>query len=147
VTVVAAAEARAADWPEIVALRFRVFVEEQGVPVEVEQDHLDAVAVHAVARTPDGRLVGTGRAVLDAEGPGIARIGRMAVDAEARGSGVGLAVLRVLETAVHERGGTGVLLHAQDHAVGFYGRAGYEPVGEPFEEAGIGHLAMARALP
>jgi predicted GNAT family N-acyltransferase len=39
-----------------------------------------------------------------------------------------------------------VLLHAQSSAVGFYTRAGFTPRGEPFEEAGIPHLEMVRAL-
>ncbi len=53
--------ATAADWPEVVALRTRVFVEEQGVPPEVEQDDADAAALHAVARDATGRVVATGR--------------------------------------------------------------------------------------
>jgi predicted GNAT family N-acyltransferase len=45
---VRARRATAADWPEVAALRTRVFVEEQGVPAEVEQDEHDATAVHAL---------------------------------------------------------------------------------------------------
>lgn len=139
--------ATADDWPEIADLRHRVFVLEQGVPAEIEQDEEDAGALHAVARTGDGRVVGTGRAVLGGGGPGVARIGRMAVEPSVRGGGVGTAVLRVLEHAAADAGATRVLLHAQAHAVPFYARAGYLPVGDPFEEAGIPHLAMARHLP
>jgi predicted GNAT family N-acyltransferase len=134
------------DWPEIVELRRVVFIEEQGVPPEIEQDDLDAVAVHVVARGCDGRLVGTGRAVLDGGGPGVARVGRMAVSASARGGGVGRRVLDALEREAAARGARSVLLHAQEHAIEFYARAGYAPEGERFSEAGIGHLAMTKAL-
>jgi predicted GNAT family N-acyltransferase len=70
----------------------------------------------------------------------------MAVDASARGRGIGGRVLEVLERASAERGATSVLLHAQEHAIEFYLRAGYAPEGERFSEAGIGHLAMTKAL-
>ena len=50
-----ARRATAADWPEVAALRTRVFVEEQGVPAEVEQDEHDATAVHALAEDDQRR--------------------------------------------------------------------------------------------
>jgi len=37
---------------------------------------------------------------------------------------------------------SGVFLHAQTHAVGFYRRYGFVETGEPFMEAGIPHQAM-----
>ena len=39
-----------------------------------------------------------------------------------------------------------VLLHAQRSAQGFYHRLGFVTEGEPFEEAGIGHIAMVLNL-
>ena len=139
-----AALASAADRPELGALRRLVFVDEQAVPAELERDELDAVATHAVVRDEAGRLVGTGRVVVGSAG--VARIGRMAVAAEARRTGVGSALLAVLEAAAVDAGCTRVELHAQAHATGFYGRAGYAVEGEPFDEAGIRHVAMAKSL-
>jgi len=136
--------ATADERPELEALRRRVFVEEQAVPAELEQDGLDDIAIHAAARDPSGRLVGTGRLVLGPES--VARIGRMAVAAEARGAGVGSAVLAVLESAAVGAGCTQAELHAQAHAVSFYRHAGYHPHGEPFHEAGILHVAMTKVL-
>jgi len=136
--------ATAADRPEVEALRRLVFVEEQAVPVELEQDGLDDVATHAVARDADGRLVGTGRLVVRPDG--VARIGRMAVDPLARGNGVGSAILAVLEAVARHAGCSRAQLHAQAHAVPFYRQAGYRPEGDPFDEAGISHLAMAKDL-
>ncbi|MGY1711390.1 GNAT family N-acetyltransferase [Geodermatophilus sp. SYSU D00758] len=133
-----------ADLPEVAALRTRVFVEEQGVPAEVERDALDATAVHALARDERGRVVATGRLV---ERGGVAVVGRMAVDAAARGRGFGAAVLAVLHRQALARGLAEVELHAQVSARGFYERAGYTAVGEEYEEAGIAHVTMRRALP
>jgi predicted GNAT family N-acyltransferase len=135
--------ATAADWPEVAALRTRVFVDEQGVPPEIEQDDADAAAVHAVSRDEAGRVVATGRLV---ERDGRAVIGRMAADPAARGRGHGSAVLAELERQARLRGFAEVELHAQLTARGFYERAGYRPVGEVYEEVGIGHLTMRRRL-
>lgn len=133
-----------ADLPDVRALRHRVFVVEQGVPVELEQDELDETASHAVVRDADGRAVGTGRMVPT--GGGVARIGRMAVAGEVRGAGVGAALLDVLEDAARSVGCHHAEVHAQVQAVGFYRRAGYELAGEPFDEAGIPHVAMTKDL-
>ncbi|MGY1623315.1 GNAT family N-acetyltransferase [Geodermatophilus sp. SYSU D00965] len=135
--------ATAADWPEVVALRTRVFVEEQGVPAEIEQDALDATAVHALVRDDAGRVVATGR-LLTREGRAV--VGRMAVDASARGRGHGAAVLAELHRQAVLRGLPEVELHAQVTARGFYERAGYTAVGDEYEEAGIAHVTMRRDL-
>jgi predicted GNAT family N-acyltransferase len=39
-----------------------------------------------------------------------------------------------------------VILHAQSSVVGFYERAGFSVASEPFEEAGIEHRLMRKAL-
>ena len=135
--------ATAADWPEVAALRTRVFVEEQGVPAEIEQDEHDATAVHALAEDGDGRVLATGR-LLVRDGRGV--IGRMAVDASARGRGHGAAVLAELHRQAAALGLTEVELHAQLPARGFYERAGYTAVGGVYEEAGIAHVTMRRPL-
>jgi len=133
------------DYPMLAALRRQVFVEEQGVPVELENDELDEGATHAVARGSGGEVLGTGRLLVPPGG--VARIGRMAVSGGARGRGVGSAILRVLEDAAAGMGCHRAELHAQVHAVGFYRLAGYEQQGGPFDDAGIPHVAMAKALP
>jgi predicted GNAT family N-acyltransferase/uncharacterized glyoxalase superfamily protein PhnB len=141
---VTAEVATAADWPEVAALRTRVFVEEQGVPPEIEQDDADATAVHAVSRDASGRVVATGRLL---ERDGVAVIGRMAADPAVRGQGHGAAVLAELHRQAVLRGHREVVLHAQLTARGFYERAGYAAVGDVYEEAGIAHVTMRRSLP
>jgi predicted GNAT family N-acyltransferase/RimJ/RimL family protein N-acetyltransferase len=126
-------------------VRHEVFVVGQGVPAELEADGLDAAADHVVARL-DGRVVATGR-LFDGTGPGEAKVQRMAVLPDARGRGVGLAVLRALEARARERGAGAVVLSAQLTARGFYERAGYTARGAEFVEAGIRHVAMRRPLP
>jgi predicted GNAT family N-acyltransferase len=139
-----ASVATPADWPEVVELRTRVFVGEQGVPPEIEQDAADATAVHVVSRNVAGRVVATGRLLLRDDRT--ASIGRMAADASVRGRGHGAAVLAELHRQAILRGVTEVELHAQVTARGFYERAGYAAVGEEYEEAGIRHVTMRRRL-
>ena len=141
---VRAVVATAADMAEVAALRTRVFVVEQGVPVEIEQDAADATAVHVLSRDDAGRVVATGRLLV--HGP-TAGIGRMATDAAARGRGHAAAVLVELHRQAVLRGVLEVELHAQLTARGFYERAGYAAVGEEYEEAGIAHITMRRVLP
>jgi YbgC/YbaW family acyl-CoA thioester hydrolase len=121
-------------------LRHAVFVQEQGIPAEIEADALDALALHAVATNRFGMAVGTGRAVFSEDGS--ARIGRMAVLASVRGAGVGATVLSALVGGCQARGAREVMLHAQADAVEFYRRHGFQPRGPSFQEAGIPHQDM-----
>ena len=132
-----------ADRAAIAALRTRVFVEEQGVPPEIEQDDADARAVHVLSRDDEGRVVATGRLLVQGTG---ATIGRMAADASVRGRGHGAAVLDELHRQAVLCGVTEVELHAQVSARRFYERAGYTAVGEEYEEAGIRHVTMVTSL-
>jgi predicted GNAT family N-acyltransferase len=124
------------------ALRRRVFIEEQHVPEEIELDADDARAFHALA-LQDGRPVGCGRMLSRGD---YVKIGRMAVLAECRGRSVGRRVLEFLIEHARQHGFRRVVLDAQLHAEGFYLKQGFTPVGEAFEEAGIMHRQMERAL-
>jgi predicted GNAT family N-acyltransferase len=144
VTAPTAVVATPTDIPEVAALRTRVFVDEQGVPPEIEQDDADATAVHVLSRDDSGRVVATGRLVVRGTTAGI---GRMAADPAVRGRGHGAAVLGELHRQAVLRGVTEIELHAQLTARGFYERAGYTSVGDVYEEAGIAHITMRRRLP
>jgi predicted GNAT family N-acyltransferase len=137
--------ARPDDLPAVYALRHEVFVIGQDVPEDMERDALDDVCDHAVAVRGD-EVVGTGR-LLPPEVPGgPALVGRMAVRVEARGVGVGAAVLAALEQRARDLGRPGVELHAQVHARPFYERAGYTAEGAVYLDAGIDHVTMRKPL-
>lgn len=122
------------------AIRYAVFVEEQGVPVELEWDDWDEPSWHAIACDDTGQPIATGRLLPDGH------IGRMAVLRSARGTGVGSQVLERLIAKAVELGYPEVVLNAQTHAAGFYTRLGFAAEGEEFEEAGIPHVTMRRVL-
>jgi predicted GNAT family N-acyltransferase len=120
-------------------IRFAVFVEEQGVPAEIELDEMDEHCMHALA-FQQNEAVGTGRLLPDGH------IGRMAVLKAWRGRGVGAALLERLVQAARQRGDAEVVLSAQVHALGFYRAHGFTAHGEVYEEAGIPHQAMRLRL-
>ena len=121
-------------------VRERVFVEEQGVPRELEWDDWDARSEHAVAVDEEGGAIGTGRLLPDGH------IGRMAVLARWRGRGVGSALLDALLERAKARRMPSVRLNAQTHAAGFYRRFGFAADGAEFVEAGIPHVEMTLTL-
>ena len=125
------------------AVRHRVFVQEQKIPAEEEIDDADGSAVHAIAIS-NGIVVGAGRLVLQDDGTG--KIGRMAVDREHRNHGIGARILELLESAARARGCAEAVLHAQEYVKGFYSRREYVEFGEPFLEVEIPHVAMRKVL-
>ncbi|WLQ33304.1 GNAT family N-acetyltransferase [Streptomyces castrisilvae] len=134
-------------------LRKDVFVGEQNVPEEIEYDVHDADAVHVIAVAADGTALGTGRllhgpAAAGHTGgdPAVGSLGRLAVSKEARGLGVGAALVRAIEDAARDNGLAAVDLHAQTHALRFYERLGYVAYGPEFTDAGIPHRAMRRTI-
>jgi predicted GNAT family N-acyltransferase len=124
------------------ALRRRVFCEEQGVPVEQELDGHDTRGLHLVA-VQDGAVLGTCRLLMRGSS---CTLSRMAVDAGFRRTGVGAALLRESEARARERGATRMALHAQLRAQRLYTAHGYRARGPRFLEAGIEHVSMEKAL-
>ena len=125
-------------------IRAQVFIDEQRIPAEMEWDGADDDCVHALACNRFGLPLATGRMLEHV--PGVAKIGRMAVLAPMRGGHIGRAVLDALLQHARERGDREALLHAQLGAAPFYARAGFTARGPVFDDAGIPHVEMVRAL-
>ena len=130
------------DWEDarelVKPIRIKVFILEQKVPEELEWDEYDETAWHAVAKS-NHQVIGTGRLIINQS---IAKIGRMAIDPEYRGKGIGLEMLKALVNRGKEKGAQEFILHAQTHAIVFYAKEGFEPYGPIFDEAGIPHVEM-----
>lgn len=135
-----------ADWGNehdrsaLCAVREEVFVREQHVPPEMEQDEDDPRSSHVLARARDGAAIGAGRLAPHGQ------IGRIAVLPDWRGNGVGAALLRTLLEQARARGLPHVHLHAQSDAADFYRAFGFAASGEDFMEAGIPHRPMHLSL-
>jgi predicted GNAT family N-acyltransferase len=132
-----------AGWAAAYDIRREVFVVGQDCPVPEEFDGLDRDSRHVLALL-DGEPVGTARwRVVRKDGEDWAKLERFAVLEAGRGRGVGKALVSHLMTAAREAGHDRMVLHAQEHLVGFYEGFGFRAVGEGFEEAGIPHVRMA----
>ncbi len=130
---------------EAAQLRNRVFVLEQGVDAALEFDGRDGEAAHVVleAGGAGGAVIGTAR-IFDTGSEAV--VGRVAIEAERRGQGLGALVMGVVERWASDHGLPAVELHSQQAVTGFYERLGYAGIGEPYEEAGIAHLTMRKEL-
>ncbi len=122
------------------SLRHVVFVEEQGVPFELELDGKDESARHAAAFAEDGEIIGTGRMLESG------KIGRMAVRQPLRRKGIGRALLNALVQEARRMNLPQVSLGAQLSAIPFYEGAGFQTYGDIFLDAGIDHKMMKRML-
>lgn len=135
-----------ADWSRpkdreaLQAIRQQVFVVGQNVPEARERDGRDPDCWHVLAHDEQDQPIGCAR--LESNH----KIGRMAVIDDWRDRGVGRALLRELLTRARAQGSTEVTLSAQVSAQPFYAKAGFEPVGEVFEDAGMAHQSMRLAL-
>lgn len=124
-------------------LRRVVFIEEQGVSEADEVDDLDDVALHLLALR-DGVAVGSARLLIQGE---IGKIGRVCVLAEARGAGIGAALIKAAVARLRGiEGVTQAKLGAQIHALGFYQALGFQAFGPVYDDAGIDHRDMVFVL-
>jgi predicted GNAT family N-acyltransferase len=134
---------RIADWhrdrAELSQVRHKVFIEEQGVPEELEGDEWDDKALHLLALDADNHAIGTARLLPTGQ------IGRMAVLKDWRGHGVGAARLTALLEAALAGDYPPLFLNAQLTALSFYERRGFVAEGAEFLDAGIPHRRMRRA--
>jgi predicted GNAT family N-acyltransferase len=127
----------AADFASIRHVRATVFIDEQRVPLELEFDDRDGHCRHVLAFEGNA-AVGTGRLDLDYGG----KVGRVAVLATHRRSGVGKALMQRLHEIAREQRQAKLWCNAQLTAVPFYEGLGYRSVGPTFVEAGIDHVRM-----
>lgn len=122
------------------SVRHAVFVIEQRVPESLEWDDADGVSLHALAVDAEETPIGCARLLPDGH------IGRVAVLAAWRHRGVGHALVARLIDEARGRGDARVIVNAQVDAMPFYARYGFVATGDVFEEAGIAHRVMERAL-
>ncbi|MBW7456174.1 GNAT family N-acetyltransferase [Paenibacillus sepulcri] len=121
-------------------VRRAVFVEEQGVPVEVEIDEFEDAAEHFVIIDGD-RPVGAARLRLLGD---TAKLERICVLMSHRKYGLGRDMVIAMEEVSKELGAVRAKLHGQTHAEPFYTKLGYQPASEIFMEEGIPHLLMVK---
>ena len=129
-------------------LRSEVFVVEQDC-VYLDLDDKDARSIHLFARDESAKPGTAARAVVRLVPPGLSyaepSIGRVATDLASRGSGLGEELMeRAIRSCHRNWPGLGIRISAQQYLIGFYGRLGFDAVGEGYLEDGIPHIQMHR---
>ena len=114
------------------AIRQKVFVEEQNVDAILEYDGKDDEATHYLLYY-NGKPVGTARWRFTPHG---IKLERFALLPEFRNKGIGSALLKQVMADVLITGQV-IYLHAQEKAVTYYEREGFKIEGEAFYDAGI----------
>ena len=116
-------------------VRTRVFMEEQGFANEFDSLDEHPATLHVTLYDPE-----------HPDEPGRWVFGRLAVLPEARGGGLGAALLAETERLAREAGATEMHLHAQCRATPFYERRGYEQYGPVELDEHVEHIWMRKAL-
>ena len=114
-------------------IRRQVFVEEQGIPAELEYDVADGTATHVLVYKAHAPIA-TGRLLCEQDGLGI--LGRIAVLLDERGQGIGEQVVRKLEQCALTAGLRRLILHPHHYLESFYTRLGYQTV--PGDDSTVG---------
>ena len=130
------------------ALRIEVFVKEQNVPMELEIDEKDNSenTVHIGYFNGD-KLIGVARLVdMDKD---VIHIGRVAIDREYRGRGIGHELIIGCENIAKQILKKEIIieLSAQIQAEKFYESLGYNRVNDKiYLDAGIKHVDMMKVI-
>ncbi len=128
------------DVSQIFKIRYDVFITEQGFDPEIEVDKYDQMSIYALVYDEAGVPSGTGRLFIDDEDK--FTIGRVAVLKTARGKGLGDLIMRMLLYKALEMNAPSIRLGSQLHAIPFYAKFGFKPVGKLFLEEGAPHQMM-----
>ena len=128
------------DLIKVFLVRGIVFIEEQGVPYNIEHDVHDSTATHILGEK-NGEPFGAGRIRAIGE---YAKLERIAIRKSYRGKGLGHKLTEFMITIAKEQGFKKLKLHAQSYLTDFYQKHGFEIVGDMFKEAGIDHYLMIR---
>ena len=130
------------------ALRIKVFVKEQKVPIELElddKDHSDNT-VH-IGYFHEDNLIGVARLIdMDKD---VIHIGRVVIDKEYRGQGIGRELIIGCENIAQQilKRKTIIELSAQIQAENFYKSLGYNRVNDKiYLDAGIEHVDMRKVI-
>lgn len=125
------------------AVRTKVFVEEQGIPLHLEYDEYDATATHFVMYNND-KAVGAARLRITEND--IAKIERVSILSSHRGKKLGALIMKEVEkhaSSIHTKK---LILHAQSYAIPFYEKLGYTITSPEFMDADIPHRAMEKSI-
>lgn len=119
-------------------IRTEVFTNEQKADAKGEFDFYDNSAEFALLYD-DNTAIATARLVKTELG---FKIGRIAVLKQYRGQNLGDKIVRAVVERAFSLGAQQVFVDAQNYAVGFYERIGFEVIGDEITDRGLPHIPM-----
>ena len=120
----------------VLSIRRIVFIKELNIPEHMEIDDNEDLATYVLANI-GSEYVGTAR--WRDTNSGI-KLERFAVLSEYRSYGVGTAMTKfILKQLDHTKL---IYLNAQESAISFYEKLGFDSIGSRFDEVGIAHQKM-----
>ncbi|OZS79123.1 GNAT family N-acetyltransferase [Tetzosporium hominis] len=128
-------------YQDALAIRRKVFIEEQGVPLHLEIDEFEQEAVHFVVYDEE-QPIGAGRFRRFDETT--AKVERICILPEYRGKHIGNTLMDEIEKIADTMGFNKLKLNSQSTAIPFYEKRGYEINSPEFMDAGIPHRAMVK---
>lgn len=131
------------EYQDALAIRRRVFIEEQGVPPHLELDEFEQEAVHFVVYEED-KAIGAGR--FRKYEDHVAKVERICILPEFRGRQLGNLLMDEIEKVAGRQDYTSVRLNSQSNAIPFYEKRGYTITSPEFMDAGIPHRVMNKQL-
>ena len=120
----------------VISIRRIVFIQELNIPEHMEIDDNEDLATYVLAKV-EGKNVGTAR--WRETNSGI-KLERFAVLNEYRSYGVGTAMTKFILKQLDQS--KLIYLNAQESAISFYEKLGFDSTGSMFDEVGIAHQKM-----
>ena len=130
---------------DLLELRTKIFVVEQDCPYQ-EVDDKDLMAFHVLGYTMQGKLIAVARILPKGLSYNEISFGRVAIDIDGRGSGLGHELTTTMISFIENRFNTNVIrISAQSHLNNFYETHGFKTVSEEYLEDDIPHFEMLRS--
>jgi predicted GNAT family N-acyltransferase len=137
------ADFQSPEYQKILELRFAILRKPLGLEFDIEQLKKENSDFH-LGLFEDGNCLAC--CVLSSLGLEKIKLRQMAVQSHFQSSGFGKILLEKAESFAKGKGFKKMILHAREHAIGFYKKSGYSEKGDLFEEVGIPHRLMEKIL-
>lgn len=129
---------------EILAVRQQVFILEQRCFYQ-DADEFDPCSWHLIGRNEAEAIAAYARLCFPNTKYAQPSIGRVLVVKSARNHGLGQQIMRhCLAKCADDYPNQGIRISAQQYLQQFYEQFGFTPCSQPYDDAGIPHIAMNR---
>ena len=131
------------EYLEMTRLREEILRRPLGLVLEPAELETERPHVHIGAFEEESLL---GCCMLVRENDQTVRLRQMAVSDKLQRKGVGKALMNFAENIARDQGYKNLIMHARQHAIGFYEKMGYRVTSSEFTEVTIPHVVMEKSL-